>query len=327
MVDAVQKADPVLHAGFAPGEFPPRWHDPAYEMHCLAWPSTWEGQVARDRFLAELEADHVDILYEAAGRTGDGTLLAYVKWKATEQFHLSRDRLSDPAHPSLSSAPPAAYACAYEITATPSKSWLGLGRRLMTEAMNRWQHDHGKAVLCTYSPKRGLTTALRRLGETVQYGRPALDSFAHRAGAAASRHIDEWVDRLGQPLEAFIRSEVIPTPDERIMEHLSTLSDRYGRDVIDGVVAAIGIAYNFVYRASSGLPACKPAAFHRALGAEHWRQYPASALNCADALGLVDHWRYSHDPARREKCAKLFKEHCAAGARPTVSLEHLIVLV
>lgn len=110
------------------------------------------------------------------------------------------------------------------------------------------------------------------------------------------------------------------------MGRLSVLSECYGHDVIDGVVAAIGIAYNFVLRASSGLPACGPAAFHRALGAEHWRQYPASAMNCADALGLVDHWRYSHDPSRREKCARMFRELCAARAQPDTAPHQLIVL-
>ena len=110
------------------------------------------------------------------------------------------------------------------------------------------------------------------------------------------------------------------------MEHLTALSERYGRDVIDGVVAAIGIAYNFVLRARSGQPACGPAAFHRALGAEHWRQYPASAMNCADALGLVDHWRYSRDAARREQCARLFKEQRVARAQQSASPDQLVVL-
>ena len=111
-----------------------------------------------------------------------------------------------------------------------------------------------------------------------------------------------------------------------MMEHLAGLSERFGKDMIDGVVAAIGIAYNFVLRARSGQLACGPAAFHRALGAEHWRQYPASAKNCADALGLVDHWRYSHDPARRQKCAKLFKSQSANWAPKAVSSDQIIVL-
>ena len=86
------------------------------------------------------------------------------------------------------------------------------------------------------------------------------------------------------------------------------------------------IAYNFVLRARTGQPACGPAAFHRALGAEHWRQYPASATNCADALALVDHWRYSHDPTRRETCAKLFKEQRTTRAQQTAEPDQLIVL-
>ncbi|MCK4343127.1 MAG: hypothetical protein KAY37_15540 [Phycisphaerae bacterium] len=323
MVNAVTQVNAVRHAGYAPGEFPARWHEAAYELHCRAWPSTWEGQLCRDRFIAELRSDHVDLLYET---NGGGTLLAYVKWKATRKFHLSRDQLSDPAQPSLSAAPPAGYVCAYEITATPNRSWRGLGRRLLSEAMKRWGSNFGEAVFCTYSPKRGLTATLRRLAEAEQYGQPALEAFAHRAGAAAARHIDEWVDRLGRPLEAFIRQEIVPIPDDRIMVHLAELSARYGRDAIDGVVAALGIAYNFVLRARTGQPVCGPAAFHRALGAEHWRQYPASATNCADALGLVDHWRYSHDPARRAKCAKLFSKQRAGCAREEADPDQLIVL-
>ena len=327
MVNAVTDVDAVRHAGYAPDEFPARWHDTAYDLHCRAWPTAWQGQLSRERFVAELNSDHVDVLHAPNGNgNGNGELLAYVKWKGTDKFHLSRDRLSDTALPSLPSAPPAGYVCAYEITATPDASYRGLGRRLLTETINRWEHTHPKAVFCTYSPKRGLTTALRRLTESEQYGRPALEAFAHRAGAAASRHIDDWVTRLGQPLEAFIRREVIPIPDQRIMQHLAGLAERYGRDVIDGVVAAIGLAYNFVLRARSGQPACGPAAFHRALGAEHWRQYPASALNCADALGLVDHWRYSHDPARRETCARLFKERQTRSAERDADPRRLIVL-
>ena len=315
----------VQHAGFGPGEFPVHWHDPAYELHRRAWCTPWEGRLSRDRFIAELESDHVNVLY--ANDYGQyGALLAYVKWKATERFHLSRDQLSDPAQPSLPSAPPAGYVCAYEITATPKQSWSGLGRRLLTETIKVWESSHAEAVFCTYSPKRGLTATLRRLAEMEQYGQPALGAFAHRAGAAASRQIDGWIARLGQTLEDFIRCRLLPIPDKRIMEHLATLRDRYGPDMVDGVVAAIGIAFNFVFRASSGLPACGPAAFHRALGAEHWRQYPASALGCADALGLVDHWRYSHDPVRREKCVRLFKQQCAARARPDAAPDQLIVL-
>lgn len=328
MVNAVTEVEVVRHAGYAPGEFPTAWHDAAYELHCRAWPSPWEGRLSRDRFTAELDSDHLDVLYAPDGKDGRNgdQLLAYVKWKATDKFHLSRDRLSDAALPSLPSAPPAAYVCAYEITATADRSWRGLGRRLLTETIKRWERTHREAVFCTYSPKRELTAALRQLAETQQYGRPALEAFAHRAGAAASRHIEEWVARLGQPLHAFIHREVVPVPDDRIMLHLAALSERYGQDLIDGVVAAIGIAYNFVLRARSGQPACGPAAFHRALGAEHWRQYPASATNCADALGLVDHWRYSHDPARREKCARLFSEQRTSRARREADADQLIVL-
>ena len=326
MVNAVTEAETVRHAGYSPGEFPERWREAAYGLHRHAWPTPWEGQLSQERFVAEQDGDHTDGLYDANGNGRDRPLLAYVKWKATEKFYLSRDELSDPAVRSLPSAPPAGYVCAYEITATPSGAWRGLGRRLLTEAMKRWEQSHSGAVFCTYSPKRKLTAALRRLAATEQYGRPALEAFAHRAGAAASRRVDGWVARLGQPLESFISDEIIPVPDERIMEHLTELGHRYSREVIDGVVAALGIAYNFVLRSSSGLPACGPAAFHRALGAEHWRQYPASAANCADALGLVDHWRYSQDPARREKCAKLFKQQCAARAQRAASPDQLIAL-
>lgn len=326
MVNAATESDVVRHAGYGPGEFAEQWREPAYELHCRAWASRWEGQLSRERFMAELDSDHADVLYDADGNGKEGALLAYVKWKATETFHSSRDQLSDPTQPSLPAAPPAGYVCAYEITATPDAAWRGLGRRLLTEAIKRWERDHAGAVFCTYSPKRKLTATLRRLAETEQYDRPALEAFAHRAGAAAARHIEDWVARLERPLETFIRREIVPVSDERIMEHLAELGERYGREVIDGVVAAMGIAYNFVLRASSGLPACGPAAFHRALGAEHWRQYPASATNCADALGLVDHWRYSHDPARREKCARLFNEHRTARARRAAPPHQLIVL-
>lgn len=324
MVNAVTEVDVVRHAGYGPGELPARWHEAAYVLHCQAWPTAWEGQLTRQRFVAELNSDHVDTLY--APDSNGGILLAYVKWKATEEFHLSRDQLSDAELLSLASAPPAGYVCAYEITATADRAWRGLGRRLLTETIKHWERTHGQAVFCTYSPKRGLTTALRQLAEAKQDGRPTLGAFAHRASAAASRHIDEWVTRLGEPLEAFIRRELVSTPDQQIMEHLATLSARYGRDMIDGIVAAVGIAYNFVLRARSGQPACGPAAFHRALGAEHWRQYPASATNCADALGLVDHWRYSHDPARRGQCARLFKQRREACAQDVADPDQLIVL-
>lgn len=332
MVNAVTDLDAVCHTGYAPEQFPTRWYDAAYDLHCRAWPTAWQGQLSRERFVAELSSDHVDVLYTPkrnGNGNGHGELLAYVKWKATDEFHLSRDRLSDTALPSLPSAPPAGYVCAYEITATPDRSYRGLGRRLLTETIRGWERSHADAVFCTYSPKRGLTAVLRRLAETGQNGQngqPALQAFAHRAGAAAARHIDEWTACLGQPLEEFIRREILPIPDEQVMQHLEQLGERYGRDVIDGVVAAIGIAYNFVLRARSGQPACGPAAFHRALGAEHWRQYPASATNCADALGLVDHWRYSHDPNRRATCAKLFKEQRTARAQQTADAEQLIVL-
>lgn len=328
MVNAATDVDAVRHAGYAPDEFPARWHDTAYDLHCRAWPTAWQGQLSRERFVAELNSDHVDVLHtpDGNGNSNGGELLAYVKWKATDKFHLSRDRLSDTALPSLPSAPPAGYVCAYEITATPDASYRGLGRRLLTETINRWEHTHPKAVFCTYSPKRGLTQALRRLAESEQDGRPALEAFAHRASAAGARHVDEWTGRLGEPLESFIRHEILPISDDQIMQHLNALGDRYGPDAIDGVVAAIGIAYNFVLRARSGQPACGPAAFHRALGAEHWRQYPASATNCADALGLVDHWRYSHDSARRETCARLFKEQRTTRAQQAADANQLIVL-
>lgn len=329
MVNAVTDMNAVRHTSYRPGEFPARWQDAAYALHCHAWQSVWEGQLGRDRFIAELDSDHVDVLYapDGNGSADGGELLAYVKWKATEKFHLSRDELSDASLPSLPAAPPAAYVCAYEVTATADRSWQGLGRRLLSETLRGWERTHANAVFCTYSPKRGLTAALRRLAATQQDGQPALEAFAHRAGAAASRHIDDWIARLDQTLEPFIRREIVFIPDDQIMQHLAALSDRYGRDVIDGVVAAIGIAYNFVLHARSGQPACGPAAFHRALGAEHWRQYPASATNCADALGLVDHWRYSHDTARREKCAALFKEQRPHCAQQAADPDQLLVLV
>ena len=326
MLDASTRVDVVQHVGYAPGEFPAQWYDAAYDLHCHAWPTPWEGQLDRDRFTAELTSDHVEVLFNKDGKNDVGALLAYVKWKATDKFYLSRDELSDPALESLPSAPPAGYVCAYEITATPDRSWRGLGRRLLNEALQSWEQGYGEAVLCTYSPKRGLTAALRSLALSEQHGRPALEAFAHRAGAAAARHIDDWVDRLGQSLEEFIRSEIVPVPNDGIMTHLAKLGDRYGQDVIDGVVAAIGIAYNFVLRARTGQPVCGPAAFHRALGAEHWRQYAGSSKGCADALGLVDHWRYSHDPARREKCARLFKDYRTARANPSADPNVLVVL-
>ena len=326
MINAVTDIETVRHAGYAPGQFPAAQHDAAYELHCHAWPSIWESQLSRERFIAELDSDHVDVLYQSNGQ--DGPLLAYVKWKATscEQFLLSRDELSDPALPSLPVTSQANYVCAYEITACADPAWRGLGRRLLTETLEGWQRTYDKTVFCTYSPKRGLTSTLRCLAEARQDNLPALEVFAHRAGAAASRHIEQWTTSLEQPLESFIHREIIPVPDQQIMSHLVELSEYYGRDVIDGVVAAIGIAYNFVLRARSGLPVCAPAAFHRALGAEHWRQYPASAANCADALGLVDHWRYSHDPQRREQCARLFKEQRAGCAQQTADADQLLVL-
>ncbi len=326
MLDASTRTEAVKHAGFAPGEFPPEWYDSAYGHHCRAWPTPWEGRLDKDRFVAELDSDHVDVLFENDGSTGNGALLAYLKWKATDDFYLSRDRLSDPSFPSLSPGPSARFACAYEITATTEGLWRGLGRRLLSETIAHWERWYSHAVFCTYSPKRGLTSALRRLAQTRQHDRPALEAFVHRASAAASRHIDKWVERLGQPLDAFITREIVPIPDEQIMTHLATLGERYGQDVIEGVIAAMGIAYNYVLRASSGLPVCGPTAFHRTLGAEHWRQCPGSASNCADALGLVDHWRYSHDPARREKCAKMFKQFRLARVQRGACPDQLIVL-
>ncbi|UCG32715.1 MAG: hypothetical protein JSU68_13745 [Phycisphaerales bacterium] len=326
MIDAVTATELVHHAGHAPGEFPTHWHDAAYDLHCRAWARPWEGRLQRDRFLAELDADHVDVLYEPDGRGGRGALLAYIKWKATTDFHLSRDELSDPAYESLPSAPPARYVCAYEITATPDRAWHGLGRRLLSETVTHWERTHPEAVFCTYSPKRRLTHTLRQLAAAQQYDRSALELFAHRARAAAARHIDEWTERLEQSLASFIRTEIIPVPDQRMMTHLAELAERYGNDVINGIVAAMGIAYQFVLRASSGLPACGPTAFHRLLGAEHWRQYPHSAMNCADALGLVDHWRYSSDSRRRERCARLFKGQRAARAQQAAGPHDLFVL-
>jgi hypothetical protein len=326
MIDAVTATELVHHEGHAPGEFPRSWHDAAYDLHRRAWAEPWEGLLERDRFMAELDADHVDVLYEPDGRGGRGALLAYIKWKATADFHLSRDELSDPACASLPSAPPARYVCAYEITATSDRAWHGLGRRLLGETVKHWERTHPQAVFCTYSPKRKLTHTLRQLAVTQQFGRCALDLFAHRAGAAAARHIDEWTDRLEQPLASFIRTEIIPVPDRHIMAHLADLGQRYGDGVINGIVAAMGIAYLFVLRASSGLPACGPTAFHRLLGAEHWRQYPHSAMNCADALGLVDHWRYSNDGQRREFCARLFKGQRAARAQQAAGAHDLLVL-
>ncbi|MCP4250835.1 MAG: hypothetical protein GY778_27675 [bacterium] len=326
MVNAVTEIDVVHHRGFAPGAFPDRWVASAYELHCRAWPTAWEGQLSCERFAAELLSNHVDVLCEANGSNGDGRLLAFVKWKATAEFHSSRDRLSDPAEPSLPSAPPAEYVCAYEITASPDASFRGLGRRLLSEATHRWDRDHAGAAYCTYSPKRKLSATLRRLAKTEQNSRPALEAFAHRAGAVAARHIDDWVDHLGQPLESFIRRELVPVPDDRLMTHLGELRERLGTDLVDGLVAAVGIAYHFVVRASSGLPVCGPAAFHRALGAEHWRQYPGSATNCADALGLVDHWRYSHDPERRARCAQYFKDQRLTRARRNAGPHDLLVL-
>jgi GNAT superfamily N-acetyltransferase len=324
MVNAVTDVDVVRHAGYEPGGFPARWHDAAYTLHRRAWPSAWEGQLSRDRFLAELGSDHVDVLY-GPGDGGDA-LLAYVKWKATADFYLSRDELSDPAERSLPSSPPARYVCAYEITAAADRAYRGLGRRLLSETLEGWQRAYGDAVFCTYSPKRKLTATLRRLAEANQDGRGALELFAHRASAAAARRMDRWTAQLGQSLEAFLRREILPVPDEQIMPHLIALSERYGREVVEGVVAAIGIAYNFVFHAGTGQLACGPAAFHRALGAEHWRQYPASAANCADALGLVDHWRYSRDPARRETCARFFNEQRARRAQPSADRDQLVVL-
>ena len=328
MVNVATEIEVVRHACYAPGEFPACWHHAAYELHCCAWRSPWEGQLTRDRFIAELDADHVDVLHapDDFGNDSGGQLLAYVKWKATQRFHLSRDQLSDAGLRSLPTAPPASFVCAYEITATADRAWRELGRRLLGDTIKGWERTHAGAVFCTYSPKRGLTSTLRKLAEMQQDGRPALAAFAHRASAAASRHIEGWVSRLGQPLEGFIRREIVPVPDEQMMPRLAALGERYGREVIDGVVAAIGIAYNFVLRARSGLPTCSPAAFHRALGAEHWRQYPASATNCAEALGLVDLWRYSHDPARRAQCAKLFKEQRAARALRSADPDQLLVL-
>ncbi|MCH8807019.1 MAG: hypothetical protein IH986_13140 [Planctomycetes bacterium] len=326
MVNALTEVDLVRHTAYEPKSFPEHWYDAAYELHCRAWPNAWEGQLSRERFLAQLNSDHVNVLYAPNGSEGQGSLLAYIKWKATERFQVSRDSLSDAALRSLSSAPLAGFVCAYEITATANPAWRGLGRRLLTETLIHWQRDYADAVFCTYSPKRGLTDALRWLAAGEQFGRPALEAFAHRTGAAAARHIDEWVARLGQPLESFIRSEIVPVRDELIVGHLDHLAEHFGRDVIDGVVAAIGIAYNFVFRVRSGQPACGPAAFHRALGAEHWRQYPGSATGCADALGLVDHWRYSHDPGRREKCAALFREQRRSRAQSSASPDRLVVL-
>ena len=104
MIDAVTATELVHHAGHAPGEFPRHWLDAAYDLHRRAWARPWEGRLERDRFVAELDADHVEVLYEPDGPGGRGALLAYIKWKATADFHLSRDELSDPASESLPSA-------------------------------------------------------------------------------------------------------------------------------------------------------------------------------------------------------------------------------
>ena len=86
MIDAVRQVEMVRHAGFAPGQFPARWHDAAYRLHCRAWPSVWEGRLSRDRFIAELEADHIDTLYEANGNGNDAPLLAYI-YPGAHRFH------------------------------------------------------------------------------------------------------------------------------------------------------------------------------------------------------------------------------------------------
>ena len=153
MLEAANETSGVWHTGYDPGEFPARWYDAAYDLHCRAWTTPWEGQLDRERFIEELRATHVDVLLHANG--GGDALLAYLKWKATDEFHPSRDALSDPALPSLPAAPPAVYVCAYEITAMADRNWHGLGRRLLGEAIERWARTYGEAVFCTYSPKRG----------------------------------------------------------------------------------------------------------------------------------------------------------------------------
>ncbi len=326
MINAVTDLESVHHVTCPPGDFPGYWLDTAHELHRRAWSSRCSGQLDRERFGAELAGVQIDALFDPTSEGREGRLLAYVKWKATDRFFTSRDELSSPELISLAETPPARYVCAYEITATTDASYRGLGRRLLGEALNGWGRTHAEAVFCTYSPKRNLTTVLRRLAQTEQYGRPALEALAHRAGAVASRRIGGWIERLGRPLEAFILREIVPTPDEKIMQHLASLREEYGEDVVDGAIASVGIAYNFVIHARNGRPACGPAAFHRSLGAEHWRQYAVSATNCADALGLVDHWRYSHDPKRRATCASIYRERCDASAQADAAPDELLVL-
>jgi hypothetical protein len=326
MIDAIRQYNLVRHKRFSPGGFSASWHDAAYQLHCNAWPSPWEGQLTLDRFIAEMKSDHVDTLYQTDGRTGEERLLAYVKWKTTSKFYTSRDQLSDPAQVSLSAASTVRYVCAYEITATNDPVYRRLGTRLLGEAIDHWTRTYRKAVFCTYSPKRKLTAVLRRLAACRQDDRSLLQVFADRVRSVASRRIYQWTARLDESLESFLQREIVSIPDEHIMGHLISLKDRFGGDLIDGLVAAIGVAVNFVYRAKTGRLACAPAAFHRTLGAEHWRQYPFSAMNCADALGLVDHWRYSADPTRREECAELFRCQRAARIQRTAGAEDLIVL-
>jgi hypothetical protein len=326
MIDAVRQSDIVRHKRFSPGGFLASWHNAAYELHCSAWPAPWEGQLVLARFIAEMQSDHVDVLYQLDDQTGQERLLAYVKWKATSKFYTSRDRLSDPAGISLSAASTVRYVCAYEITATNDPVYRRLGSRLLGEAIDHWAKTYRKAVFCTYSPKRKLTAVLRRLAASRQDDRSLLQVFADRVRSVASRRIYRWTARLNEPLESFLQREIVSIPDEKIIEHLTLLKERLGGDLIDGLVAAIGVAVNFVYRARSGLLACAPAAFHRTVGAEHWRQYPFSAMNCADALGLVDHWRYSADPTRREECAELYRCQRAARIQKTADSEDLIVL-
>lgn len=75
MLDAATEVDLVGHVCYAPGEFPARWHGAAYELHCHAWPTPWQGQLSRDRFIAELNSDYVDALCERHGNGQDGALL------------------------------------------------------------------------------------------------------------------------------------------------------------------------------------------------------------------------------------------------------------
>ena len=117
---------------------------------------------------------------------------------------------------------------------------------------------------------------------------------------------------------------------------VATETKRAGRRALKGLPTedrklydSIPADVDYVFHPSFNLPATGEQLFGdnaETISVSHWRQYPASATNCADALGLVDHWRYSHDPARREKCARLFRDLRAARARQEADPDQLIVL-